>query len=66
MVGSTVNAAMNAAAVPSQQPTPAAAPADDMAAFKSKVEKLALMKDAGLISEEEFAQMKARLLAQIL
>ena len=47
------------------QQTPAQ-PADDMAAFKAKVEKLAAMKEAGLISDEEFAQMKAKLLSEIL
>ena len=41
-------------------------PADDMAAFKAKVEKLTVMKEAGIISEEEFAEMKAKLLADIL
>ncbi|MBQ7592115.1 MAG: SPFH domain-containing protein [Clostridia bacterium] len=52
-----------------QQPTPAqtaAQPADDMAAFKAKVEKLAVMKESGLITEEEFAQMKAKLLSDIM
>ena len=62
VVGSAVNDAMNATAEPAgaQQPT------DDMAAFKSKIEKLLVMKDAGLISEEEFAAAKAKLLADIL
>ena len=40
--------------------------ADDMATFKTKVEKLTVMKEAGLISEEEFAQMKAKLLEDIM
>ncbi len=53
------------------RPQPAATsqpaqPADDMSAFKAKVEKLSMMKENGLISEEEFAQMKAKLLAEIL
>ena len=39
---------------------------DDMAAFKAKVEKLAVMKNAGLITEEEFNNMKAELLKSIL
>lgn len=55
--------------VPSVQPTPAVQPAqpqDDMAVFKAKVEKLQMMKEAGLISEEEFAQMKSKLLTEIL
>lgn len=49
-------------------PTPATqpAPADDMAAFKAKIEKLTMMKQAGLISEEEFASMKTELLKSIL
>lgn len=64
VVGSAVNGAMSAAAEP---PTPAMeAPADDMAAFKAKVDKLTLMKQAGLISEEEFSSMKTELLKSIL
>ena len=64
VVGSAVNGAMSAAAEP---PTPAMeAPADDMAAFKAKVDKLTLMKQAGLISEEEFSSMKTELLESIL
>ena len=47
-------------------PDAAAKPADDMAAFKAKVEKLSVMKESGLISDEEFAQMKAKLLADIM
>ena len=39
---------------------------DDMAAFKTKVEKLTIMKEAGLISEEEFSAMKAKLLTDIM
>lgn len=60
VVGSAVSGALN--------PTEAEAPkhADDMATFKAKVEKLAMMKEAGLISEEEFAATKAELLKSIL
>ncbi len=58
VVGGAVNNAMNTV-----QPAP---PADDTAAFKAKVEKLSAMKEAGLITEEEFAQMKAKLLSEIL
>lgn len=61
-VGSAVNNAMDSAT----QPAAPAQSADDMAAFKAKVEKLTVMKDSGLISEEEFTQMKAKLLAEIL
>ena len=64
-VGSAVSGALNAAdgATPAPQ---AAAPADDMAAFKTKIDKLTMMKEAGLLSDEEFGQMKAKLLAEIM
>ncbi len=39
---------------------------DDMASFKAKVEKLTIMKEAGLLTEEDFAAMKKELLASIL
>ena len=65
MVGGAVTDAMNAAAQ-APQPAQQAASTDDMAAFKAKVEKLTVMKEAGLITEEEFAQMKAKLLSDIL
>lgn len=51
---------MNAAA---EQP---AQPADDMAAFKAKIDKLSMMKESGLITDEEFGNMKAELLKSIL
>lgn len=59
VVGNAVNGAMNAAEQPAQ-------PTDDMAAFKAKVEKLGIMKDSGIITEEEFANMKNELLKSIL
>lgn len=65
MVGGAVNNAASAAAQPAQ-PQQAAQPADDMAAFKAKAEKLTVMKEAGLITDEEFAAMKAKLLKSIL
>jgi hypothetical protein len=37
-----------------------------MAAFKAKVEKLTVMKEAGMLSDEEFNSMKAKLLSEIL
>ena len=60
VVGSAVSGALN--------PTEAEVPkhADDMATFKAKVEKHAMMKEAGLISEEEFAATKAELPKSIL
>ena len=62
MVGGMMNDAMNTATAPA---TPAA-PVDDMAAFKAKVNKLTMMKEAGMLSEEEFNTMKAKLLSEIL
>lgn len=55
MVGGMMGDAMSAAT----------APADDMSTFKAKVEKLSLMKEAGLLSDEEFNSMKAKLLSEI-
>lgn len=59
VVGNAVNGAMNAAEQSTQ-------PTDNMAAFKAKVEKLGIMKDSGIITEEEFANMKNELLKSIL
>jgi hypothetical protein len=59
MVGGMMNDAMNSATAP-------AAPADGMATFKAKVEKLTMLKEAGMLSEEEFNAMKAKLLSEIL
>ena len=53
-------------AQPAPAPTAQPAPADDIAAFKAKIDKLTMMKQAGLISEEEFASMKTELLKNIL
>ena len=61
VVGNAVNGAVNAAQA--EQPS---AQTDDMAAFKAKVEKLTVMKNAGLITDEEFSNMKAELLKSIL
>ena len=72
LVGGAVNNAINASGQAVDQPAPAAqpqqasAPADDMAVFKAKVEKLNVLKAAGVLSDEEYAQMKAKLLAEIL
>lgn len=60
IVGNAVNGAMNAAAEQPAQPT------DDMAAFKAKIDKLSMMKESGLITDEEFGNMKAELLKSIL
>ena len=65
VVGNAVGGALEAASEPAQ-PTQPAQTTDDMAAFKAKVEKLGMMKEAGLITEEEFAAMRAELLKNIL
>ena len=65
MVGGAVSGAVNAAAQPAPQAQPEQQ-ADDMTSFKAKVEKLNVMKEAGLITDEEFASMKAKLLSEIL
>ena len=74
VVGNAVSGAMDAAQQPAAAPTQAVQPpapqsapaADEMAAFKAKIDKLMLMKDAGMIDEEEFGRMKAELLKSIM
>lgn len=64
MVGGMMNDAMSSAMNPS---TPAPTNAgNDMATFKTKVEKLTMMKESGILSDEEFNAMKAKLLSEIL
>lgn len=65
-IGGVVSNAVNNAMTPTAQSVQSNQPTDDMAAFKAKVEKLTVMKDSGMITEEEFAQMKAKLLSDIL
>lgn len=69
LVGGAVQDALGSVVHPmsfAQAAQPTEQQADDMAAFKAKVDKLQMMKEAGLISEEEFASMKAKLLSEIL
>ncbi|MBQ7288451.1 MAG: SPFH domain-containing protein [Clostridia bacterium] len=61
MVGGMMNDAMGSA----MNPVPTT-PTDSMADFKAKVEKLTVMKEAGILSEEEFNSMKAKLLSEIM
>lgn len=61
VVGGAVTNAMSGVAQGAE-----AQPADDLTAFKAKVEKLTVMKEAGLITEDEFNGMKAKLLSSIL
>ena len=62
MVGGMMSDAMHSATTPAAL----ASPADGMAAFKAKVEKLIVMKEAGMLSDDEFNSMKAKLLSEIL
>jgi Short C-terminal domain len=51
-------------APPSQyEPAPASQEADEGASLISQLEKLGDLRDKGILTEEEFAQQKARLLA---
>ncbi len=61
MVGGMMGDAINTAQVPTPTQTN-----DDMATFKAKIEKLTMMKEAGMLSEEEFNNLKAQLLTSIL
>lgn len=45
--------------------TPAKSKDDDMSRFKKKLEKLSMMKEAGILSSEEFAEQKKMLLDEI-
>ena len=62
VVGNAVNGAMNTV---TEQPAQSQ-PTDDMAVFKAKVEKLNIMKNSGMISDEEFENLKNQLLSTIL
>lgn len=66
VVGSVVGGAVNNAMNSTNVSDTAAKPIDDMTAFKNKIEKMTIMKDSGLITEEEFNSMKAELLKSIL
>ena len=48
-----------------QSVSPQAQSRNDMYDFKTKVEKLSLMKKSGLITEDEFTNMKQELLKSI-
>ncbi|MDE6111192.1 MAG: SPFH domain-containing protein, partial [Eubacterium sp.] len=66
VVGGAINNAFDGINNQPQQPQQAQQPADDMAAFKAKLDKLTMMKEAGMLTDEEFNNMKAQLLASIL
>lgn len=58
--------AQNPADAQPQQPAQPAQSQDDMAAFQQKLQKLQMMKEAGMLTDEEFASMKQQLLSDIM
>jgi len=48
-----------------EAPAPASSGSDDMAFFKQKLEKLKLMKESGMLSDEEFDEEKKKLLSSL-
>ena len=50
---------------PESAPSAAPQPVDEMTAFKTKLGKLTAMKEAGIISDEEFNSYKAKLLTEL-
>ena len=65
LVKGTLDDAMKATSQPAQA-APQPQPVDELSAFRTKVEKLSIMKEAGMITEEEFNRMKAELLSTIM
>lgn len=66
LVGGALNNAIGTIGVSSQpQNEQTSPPTDDITAFKSKIEKLNMMKEAGILTEEEFNNMKMQLLSSI-
>lgn len=67
-VGGVVGGAINNAfdSINQSAQTQQNAAQDDLASFQQKIKKLQMMKEAEIISDEEFAQMKAQLLASLL
>ena len=64
VVGNAVGGALNAVSPDHNTQAPQAN--DDMASFKAKIEKLKVMKDAGMLSDEEFNSMKAQILSSLM
>lgn len=58
--------AQNPADAQPQQPAQPAQLQDDMSAFQQKLQKLQMMKEAGMLTDEEFASMKQQLLSDIM
>ena len=62
VVGNAVSNALDSANQP-QQPSQSQ---DDMAQFQAKIQKLQMMKESGMLTDEEFANMKQQLLSSIM
>ena len=65
-VGGVVGNAVSNALDSANQPQQPAQPQDDMAQFQAKIQKLQMMKDSGMLTDEEFANMKRQLLSSIM
>lgn len=65
-VGGVVGNAVSNALDSANQPQQPAQPQDDMAQFQAKIQKLQMMKDSGMLTDEEFANMKQQLLSSIM
>lgn len=65
-VGGVVGNAVNNAFDSVNQPQQPAQPQDDMAQFGAKIQKLQMMKESGMLTDEEFANMKQQLLLSIM
>lgn len=63
VVGGAVNNAFDSV---NQQPTQPQNTQDDMAQFQAKLQKLQMMKDANMLTDEEFNNLKQQLLASIM
>ena len=63
VVGGAVNNAFDSA---NQQPIQPQNTQDDMAQFQAKLQKLQMMKDANMLTDEEFNNLKQQLLASIM
>lgn len=63
VVGNAVSNALDSA---NQQPIQPQNTQDDMAQFQAKLQKLQMMKDANMLTDEEFNNMKQQLLASIM
>lgn len=66
VVGGTVNNAMNSITEQSVQQPNQPSSNDDMASFKAKIEKLTIMKEAGILTDEEFNQLKSQLISSVM